>query len=151
MNSGAQKFKETSPFHLAIPINDLASTRQFYGDLLGLEEGRSCDKWIDWNFFGHQLSTHLKPEETKIISSNAVDNKNVPVRHFGIILPWEDWHALSEHLKSRNVEFIIEPYIRFRGEIGEQATMFFLDPSGNALEFKSFKDPTQIFRKYTKI
>lgn len=136
------------PFHIAIPVKDLESTRNFYGEILGCDEGRSTEAWIDWNFFGHQLSTHVKPAETKIISANKVDNKNVPVRHFGVILEWKKWHEFSNRLKEKNIEFIIEPYIRFRGKIGEQATMFFLDPSGNALEFKSFQDPSQIFAKY---
>lgn len=133
------------PFHLAIPTHDLAKTRQFYGELLGCAEGRSATKWIDYNFFGHQLSIHLKPEETKQISANAVDGKQVPVRHFGIVMAWDDWHALADRLKSHNIPFVIEPYVRFAGEIGEQATMFFMDPSGNALEFKAFKDDSQLF------
>lgn len=141
-----------SPFHLAIPVNDLASTRKFYGEMLRLEEGRSTDNWIDWNMYGHQLSTHVKPDETSIIGGNVVDGKQVPCRHFGVILPWDKWHQLKDSLASQTVfekvNFIIEPYIRFQGEIGEQATMFFLDPSNNALEFKSFKDISQLFRKY---
>lgn len=134
-----------TPFHLAIPVKDLAESRAFYGVLLGCAEGRSAEKWVDYNFFGHQLSVHLKPEETGSAEANVVDGKYVPVRHFGAILEWNQWHALADKLTKRGTQFIIEPYIRFKGEIGEQATMFFLDPSGNALEFKSFKDMSQIF------
>jgi extradiol dioxygenase family protein len=136
------------PFHLAFPVNDLVETKSFYRDLLGCNIGREAEKWVDFDFFGHQLSAHVKPEETHRITGNAVDGKNVPVRHFGAILPWDEWHQLAEKLKGK-VTFIIEPYIRFQGEIGEQATMFFLDPSNNALEFKSFKDPAEIFRAYS--
>lgn len=136
-----------SPFHLAFPIKDIESTREFYGGLLGCDIGRSTEKWIDFNFFGNQLSAHVKPEELAVAHTNQVDGKNVPVRHFGALLEWDQWHALSEKLKGVETDFIIEPYIRFEGKVGEQATMFFLDPSGNALEFKSFKDPSQIFAK----
>lgn len=135
------------PFHLAFPIRDIEETRAFYGDLLGCDIGRSTDKWIDFNFFGHQLSAHIKPEELALAKTNAVDGKNVPVRHFGAILPWGEWHELADKLKAYGIEFVIEPYIRFKGEVGEQATMFFLDPCGNALEFKSFQDESQIFAK----
>lgn len=135
------------PFHLAFPIRDIAETRAFYEDLLGCEIGRSTDKWIDFNFFGHQLSAHIKPEELALAHTNTVDGKYVPVRHFGAILPWGEWHELAEKLKTNGIEFVIEPYIRFKGEVGEQATMFFLDPCGNALEFKSFQDESQIFAK----
>ncbi|MCS5490943.1 VOC family protein [Algoriphagus limi] len=135
------------PFHLAFPIRDIEETRKFYGDLLGCDIGRSTDKWIDFNFFGHQLSAHIKPEELAQAKTNAVDGKNVPVRHFGVILPWDEWHELADKLKTHGIEFVIEPYIRFKGEVGEQATMFFLDPCGNALEFKSFQDESQIFAK----
>ncbi len=142
----------TQPFHLAIPVKDLTSTRKFYGEILGLEEGRSTKDWIDWNFFGHQLSTHVKPEEVSIVKANQVDGKNVPVRHFGVVLEWNHWHEFADKMKQaaekKEIEFIIEPYIRFKGAIGEQATMFFFDYSGNALEFKSFKDESQIFAKY---
>ncbi|UCS95736.1 VOC family protein [Echinicola marina] len=133
------------PFHLAFPIKDIESTRAFYQDLLGCEIGRSTDQWIDFNFFGHQLSAHVKPDELKAALANEVDGKQVPVRHFGAVLPWEQWHELAEKLEKEGIEFIIAPGIRFQGKVGEQATMFFLDPSGNALEFKSFKDPNQIF------
>lgn len=134
-----------TPFHLAFPIRDIEETRRFYGELLGCKIGRSTDKWIDFNFFGHQLSAHVKPEELAAAQTNAVDGKNVPVRHFGAILEWDQWHALADKLRAEGIEFVIEPYIRFKGEVGEQATMFFLDPSGNALEFKSFQNPEQIF------
>lgn len=136
-----------SPFHLAFPVKDIASTRDFYGSLLNCEIGRSTDKWIDFNFFGNQLSAHVKPEELVKAQTNAVDGKSVPVRHFGAVLDWDAWHDLAKKLRDADIEFIIEPYIRFEGQVGEQATMFFLDPSGNALEFKSFKDPSQIFAK----
>lgn len=135
------------PFHLAFPIRDIEKTRAFYEDLLGCEIGRSTEKWIDFNFFGHQLSAHIKPEELALTKANQVDGKQVPVRHFGVILPWNEWHMLADKLKKSGIEFVIEPYIRFEGEVGEQATMFFLDPSGNALEFKSFQDESQIFAK----
>lgn len=134
-----------NPFHLAFPVNDIKETKSFYKKILGCKIGREDVKWVDFDFFGHQLSAHLKPDELKNTKKNAVDGKDVPVRHFGVILEWEAWHSLSEKLKENNISFIIEPYIRFEGEVGEQATMFFLDPSGNALEFKSFKDPKQIF------
>jgi hypothetical protein len=136
-----------TPFHLAFPIRDIEETRNFYGGLLGCEIGRSTDKWIDFNFFGHQLSAHVKPDELKAALTNQVDGDSVPVRHFGAILEWTQWEKLSEKLKSEGIKFIIEPHIRFKGEVGEQATMFFLDPCGNALEFKSFQDKSQIFAK----
>lgn len=135
-----------SPFHLAIPVIDLEETKKFYTNLLDCTIGRETEKWVDFNFFGHQLSAHLKPEEVVLIKSNEVDGKNIPVRHFGVILPWNEWHKLAEKLQNK-VSFIIEPYIRFKGEIGEQATMFFPDPSSSALEFKSFKNPSELFRK----
>ncbi|GAA0877514.1 VOC family protein [Algoriphagus jejuensis] len=138
---------QIKPFHLAFPIRDIAETRSFYGDLLGCDIGRSTDKWIDFNFFGHQLSAHIKPDELANTKTNKVDGKNVPVRHFGAILEWDEWHDLANKLKKHGIEFVIEPYIRFKGEVGEQATMFFLDPCGNALEFKSFQDPSLIFAK----
>lgn len=134
-----------TPFHLAFPVKDLEQTKTFYGDLLGCEMGRSAERWVDFDFFGHQLSAHLRPEALDHEPTNEVDGKKVPVRHFGAILEWKQWHQLADKLKAEGISFIIEPYIRFQGQIGEQATMFFLDPSGNALEFKSFKDPSQIF------
>ncbi len=133
------------PFHLAFPIRDIEETRQFYGELLGCKIGRSAEKWIDFNFFGNQLSAHVKPEELTGVSTNAVDGDSVPVRHFGAVLPWEDWHTLADKLQKEGMNFLIEPHIRFEGKPGEQATMFFLDPAGNALEFKSFQNPDQIF------
>ena len=136
-----------SPFHLAFPVKNIQSTKFFYKEVLGCEIGREDKKWVDFNFFGHQLSAHLKPDELKKTKENPVDGKSVPVRHFGVILPWDKWQLLSKKLIKINTEFIIEPYVRFEGEVGEQATMFFLDPSGNALEFKSFKDSSQIFAK----
>ena len=135
------------PFHLAMPVNDLSATRKFYGELLGMEEGRSCEHWIDWNFFGHQFVTHLNQEKSQKIV-NQVDGHGVPVPHFGVVLEWEVWHEFAEKLKKNSIKFVIEPYIRFKGQVGEQATMFFCDPSGNALEFKSFKDMSQLFAKH---
>ena len=132
-------------FHLAFPIHDMAAAEGFYAGLLGCRIGRRDTKWIDFDFFGHQISAHLKPEETAIVSTNTVDGAEVPVRHFGAILPWDDWHVLADRLKAAGVAFIIAPQVRFKGDVGEQATMFLRDPSGNALEFKSFKDPAQIF------
>ncbi len=136
------------PFHLAVPVNDLEKARQFYGEFLGLEEGRSNESWIDWNFFGHQFVTHLKKGEGNIpAATNHVDGHGVPVPHFGVVLEWNDWQQFAEKLKENNIKFVIEPYIRFKGEVGEQATMFFLDPSGNSLEFKAFKDVSRLFAK----
>lgn len=136
------------PFHLAVPVNDLEKARQFYGEFLGLEEGRSNESWIDWNFFGHQFVTHLKKGKNNIPSAvNHVDGHGVPVPHFGVVLEWNDWQQFAEKLKENNIKFVIEPYIRFKGEVGEQATMFFQDPSGNSLEFKAFKDMSRLFAK----
>jgi extradiol dioxygenase family protein len=134
-------------FHLAFPVKDIAEARRFYGGLLGCSEGRSSDAWVDFDFYGHQLVAHLAPEECGHKATSAVDDHEVPVRHFGAILPMGEWEALAARLKSANIEFVIEPYVRFKGEVGEQATMFFLDPSGNALEFKSFADMSQVFAK----
>ena len=137
------------PFHLAMPVNNLEKAREFYGNFLGFEQGRATKGWIDWNFFGHQFVTHLNPgAESQPEVINPVDGKNVPVPHFGVVLDWQQWHDFADRLKSHKIEFIIEPYVRFQGEIGEQATMFFKDPSGNSLEFKSFKDPSQLFAQY---
>lgn len=136
-----------SPFHLAIPVSNLEACRTFYRDILGCKEGRSSDQWVDFNFFGHQLVIHYKASPSEELHTNAVDGKAVPVPHFGVVLPWEKFETFSNTLKSQNIEFIIEPYIRFKGLIGEQATMFFYDPSGNALEFKAFKDISQLFAK----
>lgn len=133
------------PFHLAFPVLDLPATRQFYEGLLGCGVGRTAERWIDFNFFGHQISAHLVDEGMPDGPRNQVDGKQVPVQHFGAILSMPDWIALAERLKEAGIKFIIDPYIRFQGEIGEQATMFFFDPSGNALEFKAFANPEQIF------
>ena len=135
------------PFHLAIPVWNLEECRMFYRDMLGCLEGRSSKHWVDFNFFGHQLVIHYKPKNELELHTNSVDGKNVPVPHFGVILPWDTFHSFSKELIHKQINFIIEPYIRFKGETGEQATMFFLDPSGNALEFKSFKDQSQMFTK----
>lgn len=134
-----------SPFHLAIPVKDLQETRHFYHTILGFEEGRSSDHWVDLNFFGHQLVLHLSESAGKK-EHKPVDGKSVPVPHFGVVLEWEQWHSFKAQLLQNEIDFVIEPYIRFAGEVGEQATMFFLDPSGNALEFKAFRDPEQLFQ-----
>jgi extradiol dioxygenase family protein len=135
------------PFHLAFPVHDIAAARAFYGDLLGCPEGRSASDWVDFNFFGHQIVAHLAPDETGHRNTSEVDGDDVPVRHFGTILPMTDWEKLSNKLVAAGTHFIIEPHVRFRGEPGEQATMFFLDPSGNALEFKAFADIGKLFAK----
>ncbi len=133
------------PFHLAFPIRDLAETRDFYTNVLGCTVGRSSEKWIDFNFFGHQVSAHVSPAELKAAVTSPVDGDEVPVRHFGVILSMSEWEKLERRLRQYSLKFIIEPHIRFKGEVGEQATMFLLDPSGNALEFKAFQDPSMIF------
>ena len=134
-------------FHLAFPVKDLKSSREFYAEILGCEEGRSSDEWIDFNLFGHQIVAHLAPDAAGVRHRNEVDADHVPIPHFGIVLEMEKFKDLAERLKTNGVEFIIEPKIRFAGETGEQATMFFLDPSGNALEFKAFADFSQVFAK----
>jgi extradiol dioxygenase family protein len=134
-------------FHLAFPVHDLSAAREFYGKVLGCEEGRSSDRWIDFNLYGHQIVAHLAENSAGVKASNKVDADNVPVPHFGIVLPMNEWQALADRLKEKGTQFIIEPKIRFAGEVGEQATMFFLDPSGNALEFKAFADLSQVFAK----
>jgi extradiol dioxygenase family protein len=134
-------------FHLAFPVHDLTEARRFYGELLGCAEGRSSDEWVDFDFHGHQIVAHLAPEEAGHRQSNAVDGEQVPVRHFGVILDLDAWKALAERLKAAGIRFIIEPQIRFQGQPGEQATLFFLDPSGNALEFKAFADDARVFAK----
>ena len=140
--------QEITPFHIAIPVHNLAECRTFYGEILNRKEGRSSDHWVDFNLFGHQLVIHYKPKpENQILHANPVDGKNVPVPHYGVVLPWETFKTFSEMLIAKGVSFVIEPYIRFKGEVGEQATMFFLDPAGNALEFKAFKDMGQLFAK----
>ena len=138
---------EKNLFHLAFPVNDLDVARRFYGQVLGCPEGRSSDRWIDFNLFGHQIVAHLSEKGAGVRSSNHVDADDVPVPHFGIVLPMDEWKTLAERLRSNGVKFVIEPKIRFAGEVGEQATMFFLDPSGNALEFKGFNDLSQVFAK----
>ena len=135
------------PFHLAFPVRDLAEARAFYGGLLGCPEGRSSPEWIDFDLYGHQVVAHLAPEQAGHATTNAVDGDNVPVRHFGVVLPMPEWEALAQRLKAAGQDFIIEPHIRFQGQVGEQATMFFLDPSGNAIEFKAFKDLKSLFAK----
>ncbi|NOT57687.1 MAG: VOC family protein [Deltaproteobacteria bacterium] len=134
-------------FHLAFPVADLAATRRFYIDLLQCEVGRESDQWIDFNFFGHQITAHLSPEETRLVAANPVDGDDVPVRHFGVILEWPAWQQLAERLTREQAQFVIAPHIRFQGQVGEQATLFIRDPSGNALEFKSFKDMTRVFAR----
>lgn len=131
------------PFHLAIPVDDLQAARGFYGELFGCAEGRSSDHWIDYNFFGHQLVVHMAPKGE--LAHNPVDGKSVPVPHFGVVLAWDDWHALADKLTQAGCEFVIEPGIRFEGLPGEQATFFLFDPARNALEFKAFRDMDQLF------
>ncbi len=133
------------PFHLAFPVDDLAAARAFYGGVMGCAEGRSSDEWIDFNFYGHQIVTHLAPGQVGDRASNHVDGHGVPVPHFGIVLTMEDWQALADRLHAAGTEFVIEPTIRFKGQPGEQATMFFRDPAGNALEFKAFADDAMLF------
>lgn len=134
-------------FHLAFPVRDLAEARLFYGGVLGCPEGRSSEEWIDFDFHGHQIVAHLSPATLATDATNPVDGEDVPVRHFGVILSLPQWEALAERLKAAGTEFIIAPQVRFKGEPGEQATMFFLDPSGNALEFKAFADDAMVFAK----
>lgn len=138
---------DITPFHIAIPVHNLDECRTFYREVLGCEEGRSSDHWVDFNLFGHQLVIHYKPKSSEALHANPVDGKNVPVPHYGVVLPWDVFQSFSKELRSKNIKFIIEPYIRFEGQVGEQATMFFLDPAGNALEFKAFKDMGQLFAK----
>ena len=138
------------PFHLAFPVDDLPAARRFYGEVLGCEEGRSSDHWIDFNLYGHQIVAHLvegagNPARNR--DENPVDGHSVPVPHFGVVLPPAEWKALADRLKKLGVKFVIEPYVRFDGQPGEQSTMFFLDPAGNALEFKSFADPDELFAR----
>lgn len=137
------------PFHLAFPVRDLSATRAFYAGQLGCVVGREAERWIDFDFFGHQISAHLRPEALRPAGdpTNPVDGDAVPVRHFGAVLPWSRWEALGDRLKAEGVAFLIEPRIRFAGEVGEQGTFFLQDPSGNALEFKSFRDPSQLFAR----
>ena len=135
-----------TPFHIAFPVDDLNAARRFYGGILGCAEGRSSTQWIDFDLFGHQIVAHYKPRDGAAVQHhNAVDGHDVPVPHFGVVLSMDTWETLAERLRSAKIHFVIEPHIRFRGEVGEQATMFFLDPAGNALEFKAFADPSQLF------
>ncbi len=137
-----------NPFHLAIPVKDVLETRAFYRDVLGCPEGRSSEHWVDFDFYGHQLVIHqITQQASEGENANPVDGHQVPVPHFGIVLDWDDWHHLAEKLERLGTKFVIEPYVRFEGQPGEQATMFFQDPSGNALEFKSFKDRSRLFAK----
>jgi extradiol dioxygenase family protein len=136
------------PFHIAFPVDDLAAARHFYGAVLGCPEGRSSDTWIDFDFFGHQIVAHHKPKaHAEPAHINPVDGHDVPVPHFGVVLTPADWHALAERMKAAGTHFVIEPHTRFKGEVGEQSTMFFLDPAGNALEFKAFYDLSSLFAK----
>jgi uncharacterized protein len=135
------------PFHLAFPVHSLAEARAFYGDLLGCPEGRSSEAWVDFDLHGHQIVAHLAPAECARAATSGVDGDQVPVRHFGLVLPMDAWRALAERLRARGVTFLVEPHVRFQGQVGEQATMFFLDPSGNALEMKAFEDPAQLFAR----
>ena len=135
------------PFHLAFPVDDLAAARRFYGELLGCAEGRSAGEWVDFDLYGHQIVAHAAPGLGNRRSANSVDGEDVPVPHFGIVLPMDEWKVLAERLEKAGIEFVIAPTIRFEGQPGEQATMFFLDPSGNALEFKAMANPSNLFAK----
>ena len=135
------------PFHLAFPVDDLAAARRFYGQLLGCPEGRSADHWVDFDLHGHQIVAHLAPDAAPKRSANEVDGENVPVPHFGLVLQMDEWKALADRLEAADVEFVIAPTVRFEGEPGEQATMFLLDPAGNALEFKAMANPANLFAK----
>jgi hypothetical protein len=137
----------THPFHLAFPVTSLANARSFYGGLLGCPEGRSSDDWVDFDLYGHQIVAHLSPDEAGHRATSAVDGDNVPVRHFGVVLPMAEWDVMAQRLKASGMQFVIEPHVRFKGQVGEQATMFFLDPCGNALEFKAFADPSRLFAR----
>ncbi len=156
MSNPSAQSTPIQPFHIAFPVDDLAAARQFYGGLLQCSEGRSSDEWIDFNLFGHQIVAHLAPEHTPNAlrkrngtdnASNGVDGKDVPIPHFGVVLTMQDWQALADRLTAHKVKFAIEPYVRFKGLVGEQATMFFQDPAGNALEFKAFANIDQLFAK----
>ncbi|HYE00062.1 MAG TPA: VOC family protein [Alphaproteobacteria bacterium] len=133
------------PFHLAFPIRDIEETRRFYRDVLGCTVGREAPRWIDFDFFGHQLSAHVRPEELGAVRTNELDGDAVPVRHFGAVLPWAEWEALAGRIRAAGLGFLIEPHVRFQGQPGEQGTFFVNDPAGNALEFKTFRDPKQMF------
>ena len=133
------------PFHIAFPVDDLAAARRFYGELLGCPEGRSADHWVDFNLHGHQIVAHLAPDAVRARASNAVDGEEVPVPHFGLVLSMREWEKLAERLVEAGIDFVIPPTVRFAGQPGEQATMFLLDPAGNALEFKAMADPSKLF------
>ncbi|MBT8287313.1 MAG: glyoxalase [Flavobacteriaceae bacterium] len=137
--------QNTPPFHLAIPVHNLKDCREFYREIIGCKEGRSSDHWVDFDFFGHQLVIHFKPKDETDLHTNPVDGKSVPVPHYGVVLAWEEFKPFADRIRDAGIPFIIEPYIRFEGQVGEQATMFFNDPSGNALEFKAFKNMDQLF------
>ncbi|MEO6968216.1 MAG: VOC family protein [Rhodanobacteraceae bacterium] len=139
--------RKLPPFHLAFPVCSLTAARAFYGELLGCPEGRSSETWVDFDFHGHQIVAHLAPEDLHAPTAHDVDGDNVPVRHFGLVLDMAQWNALAEKLRAAGTRFVIEPHVRFKGEPGEQATMFLLDPSGNALEFKAFADRERLFAK----
>jgi extradiol dioxygenase family protein len=136
-----------APFHLAFPVDDLAAARRFYGELLGCPEGRSAEHWVDFNLYGHQIVTHLAPHQVRHRFTNPVDGEDVPVPHFGVVLDKQAWQRLAERLTNAGIEFVIPPTVRFEGQPGEQATMFFLDPAGNALEFKAMADPENLFAR----
>lgn len=136
-----------TPFHIAFPVDDLDAARAFYGGTLGCPEGRSSERWVDFDLYGHEIVAHLRPKAQGEANHNVVDGKAVPVPHFGVVLTMEQWSSLAERMTAAGTKFVIEPYIRFKGEVGEQATMFFLDPAGNALEFKAFADMGQLFAK----
>jgi len=138
---------EALAFHLAFPVLDLDSTRAFYGEILGCREGRSAESWIDFDFFGHQISAHVLPSACRPEEAHDVDGDDVPVRHFGAVLEWARWEEMQAKLRQAGVPFLIEPHVRFRGKAGEQATMFVCDPSGNPLEFKAFRDPARLFAR----
>ena len=135
------------PFHLAFPVTSLAKARAFYGELLGCPEGRSSADWVDFDFHGHQIVAHLAPEDARTVAAHDVDGDAVPVRHFGVVLTMDAWRALAQRLQAAGTHFVVEPHVRFKGQPGEQATMFLLDPCGNALEFKAFADLAQLFAK----
>jgi extradiol dioxygenase family protein len=135
------------PFHLAFPVNDLEEARRFYGSVLGCEEGRSSPDWIDFNLFGHQIVAHLCPRQGGAAAVSKVDGHGVPIPHFGVVLSMTDWESLADRVRAAGIKFGVEPHVRFKGQVGEQATMFFLDPSGNALEFKAFQDMGRLFAK----
>ena len=138
---------ELTPFHIAFPVDDLSAARRFYGEVLGCPEGRSAAEWIDFDLYGHQIVAHLAPGRSGVEHANPVDGHDVPVPHFGVVLDPADWDALAARLQAAGVRFVIEPHTRFKGEVGEQSTMFFLDPAGNALEFKAFADRSRLFAK----